>query len=86
MEKILTDALTQAPSLVVLVIVVYIFIKHLQWRDNMLKEEFRCIHEEHLDARNQMRVVLSNHESAMRELATAVIRCNLSNINKPTGL
>ena len=69
MNDILEHALNQVPSLVVLVLVVWIFLKHLKERDAAYYAEMAKINSEGLEARLETRKVIE-HNTAVIEKNT----------------
>lgn len=65
MEEILKEAAKQAPALVLMVFVVWAFLKHLGSRDSMMKGVF----DEHVDERRESRKVIEENTKALRDNA-----------------
>lgn len=75
MEKILENAVGQAPGLVVLIVLVFAFLKRDRERDVMAVERdqfIRQMHEEHLLARKESRDAIADNADATRENTTAL--------------
>jgi len=69
MEDLLKEAIKQAPALTLMVIVVWMFIRHLAARDASMREGYKSIFNEHLDARKEAREVIQENTKALRENA-----------------
>jgi hypothetical protein len=72
-DELLKTAVGQAPSLVVLVIVVKFFL--LSQKEMM--QFIRQLHDEHIQARQQMEAAIHENTSAMRDVASALSMCPL---------
>lgn len=68
MDELLKQAFGQAPSLVVLVIVVKLFL--ISQKEGTMF--IRQLHDEHIQARAEMKTAIKDNTDAMRELAEAV--------------
>lgn len=66
--KFLSTALQQAPNLVVLCFLVYVFLKHLKDRDLFI----RGLQEEHLAARAESKECIRDNTKSNRELIDAL--------------
>jgi len=75
MEKILEGAIGQAPSLVVLVVVVVVFLKHLRDRDKEFSAVVREIAEREHDARKQSREVIAHCTNIIERSAVVMGQC-----------
>lgn len=83
MNEIVSKIAFQIPDLVALCLIVMIFVRHLDKRDDLLRD----LHREHLDARSQSREmirethsVLERNTEALVNVTTVIERC------KPTRL
>ncbi len=87
----------QVPSLGVLVVVVYLFLKsRSEERSEQIKSQdyareqwlgtYRDMHKEHLDAREQQRVVLKSNAEALEAVAVAITGMQLKSHREPEGL
>ena len=63
--NIVTDLGKQAPALLLMVAIVYFFLKYLESRDRAMKALF----DEHLDARTQSRQVIRENTECLRQNA-----------------
>lgn len=75
MDKILENAVGQAPGLVVLIILVFAFLKRDKERDavSIARDQFiRQMHEEHLLARKESRDAIHDNAEATRENTNAL--------------
>lgn len=66
--KILTVAMQEAPTLVVLCFLVYVFLKHLKDRDTFI----RGLQDEHLAAREESKECIRDNTKSNRELIDAL--------------
>jgi hypothetical protein len=62
----------QVPSLVVLVIVVWLFLRYMNQQRKDFSNLIGRLHEDHLDARKLTREALADNTEAMREISKAV--------------
>lgn len=69
MDDLLKEAAKQAPALALMVVVVWMFIKHLASRDASMRDGYKTMFNEHLDARNESREVIQENTKALRENA-----------------
>ncbi len=60
------------PSLVVLVIVVWLFLKFMHQISNQFTATMTELHKDHLAARDQSRIALADITEALRDLTTVV--------------
>ncbi len=72
-EKIIS---TGGPSAVV-VLCVYIMLKHMSEQAELNRQLFKEIHGEHIATRQECRETIGDNTKAMRELAVAVRTCPL---------
>lgn len=78
MEKILENAIVQAPGLVVLVVLVWVFLKHISERDKSYLNAMKDLHHEHIAAREQSQAVVKENTEVLQHNTIAVN--NLSSI------
>lgn len=68
METLVSEVIKQVPSLGVLCFIVYVFLRHMEKRDAVIKE----IHEEHLNERRETRTSVDNNTKAMAVNTVAI--------------
>lgn len=72
MDKIIEQLLTQGSPLVVLVIVVYFFLQHLQKTSANINQQLNTMNQQHLEAREQMKDALLQNAESTRENTKAL--------------
>ena len=72
LSKVLEEAAKQVPSLVVLVIVVWLFLKFMHQISNQFTGAMTELHKDHLAAREQSRTAITDNTIALRELTSVV--------------
>lgn len=84
MDEVLKQAGTQAPSLVVLVVVVYFFLgAQKNQRESAVNErkelvdQLRSFHADHLEARKESREALNRVSDAIHQISIAISNCPL---------
>ena len=70
-DTLIKEALTQAPSLGVLVIVVWLFLRFMERSMQSLQSMMREMHTQHMEAREQSRLVISENSQVMRDFVEA---------------
>ena len=80
MESILAEAAKQVPALSLMVVVIWLFMRHLAERDRESRETYKELISEHIDARAQSRIVIQHNTEAMQQ--GAEIRSELANVLK----
>lgn len=72
MEQLIIKSLEQAPVLTVLAIIVWLFLKVGQRILVQHAEDMRGLHQEHIDERTQMRLVIKENTDSNRELIRVI--------------
>lgn len=72
MSEVLKQAAQQTPSLVVLVVVVWMFLRFMDQISARFASEMSALHKDHLDAREQARLALISNSEALSELTKVV--------------
>ncbi len=70
MTDLLKEGISQAPSLVVLVAVVFMFLRSMEKRDTAIKQ----FHDEHIAARTEGRDAIRDCSASNRELINCINR------------
>jgi len=68
MESLAVEVIKQVPSLGVLCFIVYVFLRHMEKRDAVIKE----IHEDHLLERRETRAAVDANTKATQGCTTAI--------------
>lgn len=68
MEAILTKMLSEAPSMGVLIILVWLFLRSMERRDAFIKQ----LHDEHIDARRNQQESIKENTLATQRLTEAL--------------
>lgn len=74
MADLFSDALKQTPSLTVLVIVVWLFLRHLKERDAAIAEVFRQINDANHEARQESRAIIARNSEVIEKNTAAIAR------------
>ena len=77
MDELFKETAKSVPNLAALGLIVFLFLKHLSNRDKDYLESNRALHEENMNARREMIVVIKDSTDATRDLARAVASCPL---------
>ena len=80
MENLFTESAKQVPALTLMVVVIWIFMKHLAERDREARQTYKELINEHIDARHQSRTVIQHNTDALQQNAEA--RAELSAVLK----
>ncbi len=72
MEPLIEKLITTGGPSGVLIVCVWIFLKHLREESALNRELFKEIHEDHVSARQEAHVIIKENATAMREFAVVM--------------
>lgn len=74
MEATLVEAAKQIPALTVLIVLVWIFVRHIEGTNAAMRETVMEIHKENMEARVAQREVIKENTTAGKENTIAMTR------------
>lgn len=74
MENTLLEAAKQIPALSVLVVLVWLFVKHIEYANSAMRETIMEIHRENMEARITQREVIKENTTAGKENTIAMTK------------
>ena len=81
MEPIFEKLISTGGPSGVLVVCVWLFLKHMAEQADLNRQLFKEIHQEHIASRSETRETIADNSRAIREFAVAVRNCPM----KPTA-